>query len=380
MSVGDLIDERLASHWMPKLVAAWRASGGGGQGEWLKAKEARRVADAVAALREGLTGARALYGSAYLDEPAALGAYLLYYWPISYAIAARLFAEIGAGGPIADLGAGPGPVACAALDAGATEAVLVEPSRRALKYGEPLVASCGRPVEAVRGDARAWEPGRADFDLVALGMSLGELWSEEEDAIERRASLLERAASWLAPGGAVAVIEPALRDSSRALLEVRDRLAARGLPIAAPCLRAGPCPALQSERDWCHQERAWRAPREVAAIATEAGTKRGYLKYSYLVVGRGGPPVDAREEGERVVRIVSGPLHAKGRFRYLGCGPQGRDPFVLLKRDVTKETKAFLELKRGDVVAIEGVAARGDGARLGPRSRVRVLRRAAGGD
>ena len=103
------------------------------------------------------------------------------------------------------------------------------------------------------------------------------------------------------------------------------------------------------------------------------------MKYSYLVLGRGGPPVDARGEGERVVRIVSGALHAKGRFRYLGCGPEGRDPFILLKRDVNRATKVFTTLKRGDVVAIGGLTPKNDGARLGPDSRVRVLRRAAHG-
>jgi len=56
-----------------------------------------------------------------MDDPLLLGAYLLFYWPISYAQARVVLGELVARPRcVLDLGSGPGPFAFAALDAGAS--------------------------------------------------------------------------------------------------------------------------------------------------------------------------------------------------------------------------------------------------------------------
>src|SRR6185436_11471630 len=122
-------------------------------------------------------------------------------------------------------------------------------------------------------------------------------------SVDERARLV---LSWidelLAPDGICVLLEPALRETSRDLLGVRDRLTARGLFVVAPCLWQGPCPALARERDWCHDSTAER------------------VDFSYLAVARHGQP----SSDPSLFRIVSDRLEEKGRLRLFGCGPAGR--------------------------------------------------------
>jgi SAM-dependent methyltransferase len=334
------------------------------------------VARAVERLSLGLTRERRLAGAPYLDDPRLLGAYLLFYWPVSYLQARGVLSEL-AGPPreVLDLGSGPGPVALAALDAGAARALAADRSPRALGAARALAAAAGLAL-----DTRPWDPSRGGlaplaggrrFDAVCLGHVLNEVLSGEGEA-ERRAALLEEAAGLLAPGGSVLVIEPALRETSRALLRVRDLLVERGLAIRAPCLFRGPCPALLRQGDWCHAERALEPPPLVAEIARAAGLRRESLKMSYLVVAAPGESWAAPPAG-RVFRIVSEPMPSKGRLRYMGCGPEGRMGLALQDKHVGASNRHFGALLRGDVVDVTEVEPRGDGLRLGERSAVRVL-------
>src|SRR5690606_32061084 len=112
---------------------------------------------------------------------------------------------------------------------------------------------------------------------------------------------------------ALLVVEPALRETSRALLEVRDRLVARGHALRAPCLHRGACPALEKASDWCHAERPWQPPALVQQIARAAGLRKEALKMSYLVLAPKGEDWPELQPGRRLFRIVSEPLQGKGR-------------------------------------------------------------------
>jgi ribosomal protein RSM22 (predicted rRNA methylase) len=192
------------------------------------------------------------------------------------------------------------------------------------------------------------------------------------DADARRADLLEEAAALLAPGGSLLVVEPALRDTSRALLRLRDLLVARGFAVRAPCLFRGPCPALVRETDWCHAERRIAPPPLVAQIGKAAGLHKEAVKMSYLVLAPKGEAWPEPPAG-RVFRIVSEPLPSKGRLRYMGCGPEGRVGLSLQEKHVTDANRRFGALLRGDVVLVTGGEPRGDGVALGEASEVKVV-------
>ncbi len=370
------------TRWIPRLLAAWRGRRGPRRGprppeDALLPDELREVAPAVARLSRGLTRERELAGARYLDDERLLGAYLLFYWPISYLQARSTISELPCPPrSVLDLGSGPGPIAFAAFDAGASEAISADRSGRALSAARDLARASGRALTA-----REWNPSRGKplseiaagrrFDLVAMGHVLNELLRGEETD-RRRADLLEEALGLVSPGGSLLVLEPALRDTSRALLRVRDLLVARGFAVRAPCLFRGMCPALEKESDWCHAERAVDPPSLVAQIGKAAGLRKEAVKMSYLALAPRGEGWAEPPPG-RVFRIVSEPLPSKGRLRYMGCGPEGRMGLVLQEKHLSDANRRFATLLRGDVVEIEGGEPRGDGFALGEGSSARIV-------
>jgi SAM-dependent methyltransferase len=374
------------ARWIPHLLSVWRASrrqpaqrrGPRPPLDALLPDELREVASAVGRLSKGLTRERELAGARYMDEERLLGAYLLFYWPVSYLQARGVLSELPRRTRTAlDLGSGPAPVAFAALDAGAAEAMAADRSARALAAARELARTAGEPLAT-----REWNPTRGGgglaalaggrtFDLVTMGHVLNELF-QGADADARRAALLEEALALVAPGGSLVVIEPALRDTSRALLRVRDLLVAKGLAVRAPCLFRGACPALVRESDWCHAERPVDPPALVAQVGKAAGLRKESVKMSYLVLAPRGEAWPEPPPG-RVFRIVSEPLPSKGRLRYMACGPEGRLGLSLQEKHVSPPNRRFAELLRGDVIEVTGAEPRGDGLALGEGSTVRVV-------
>jgi SAM-dependent methyltransferase len=353
--------------WVPRLVAGWRRlRGSAAQGASLTAEERRDVVAGAQRLSRGLTRERELAGARYFEDPQLLGAYLLLYWPVSYAQVASVLQEVGgARGRVLDVGSGPGPLALAALDAGATEALAIDRSKEALAIARLLAEGAGAPFATAR-----WEPSQplpdGKFDFVLAGHILNELYGDD---VAARARLVDAMMERLAPGGLVVLLEPALRETSRALLALRDRLVAAGATVRAPCLYRGDCPALVRAGDWCHAERVWTVPPLVDELAHAAKLHRETLKMSYLVLQAPGEPWPSLPDG-RLFRIVSEPLPQKGQHRFVGCGPEGRVPLVLPHKHVREGNRHFAELARGEIVRIDRLTMRGDGLRLDDQSTV----------
>jgi SAM-dependent methyltransferase len=370
--------------WIPRLLAVWRGvrrvrqrPGPRPPPDALLPDELREVASAVTRLSTGLTRERELAGARYLDDERLLGAYLLFYWPTSYLQARGVLGELPRRpGVVLDLGSGPGPLAFAALDAGAGAVTAADRAKAALAAARELARLAGEPLGTREWNVTHGRPldeltgGRAP-DLILMGHVLNELWTGDGQA-EKRVALLTQALGALAPGGSLVVVEPALRDTSRALLAVRDLLVARGATVRAPCLFRGPCPALLKPSDWCHAERPIEAPPLVAQIGKAAGLRKEAVKMSYLVLA---PPGESWAEppAGRLFRIVSEPLAGKGRLRYMGCGPEGRMGLALQEKHVGQGNRSFEALRRGDVVGLTGAEPRGDGLSLGPGSTVTMV-------
>jgi ribosomal protein RSM22 (predicted rRNA methylase) len=363
------------ARWMPRLVAVWRRARKLPEGpSTLAPSEVKEVAAGVRTLSLGLTRERQLAGGRYMDDPQLLGAYLLFYWPVSYAQGRQVLGELGQRArSVLDLGSGPGPLSFAALDGGSAEVTAADRSRAALALARELAAEAGEALAT-----REWDPHRAGdlpasgVDAVLFGHLLNELFGKGEPALGRRAALVERALAALRPGGSVVIIEPALRDTSRELLQLRDVLVRRGFAVRAPCLWRGDCPALVKPSDWCHAERGWTMPPLLEQLARAAGLRKESLKMSYLVLAPPGEPWAGAPPG-RTFRIVSEPLEGKGRQRFMGCGPDGRMGLALQEKHRTEANEAFFHLQRGDVVSVSETEPRGDGLALGARSEVRVI-------
>jgi hypothetical protein len=333
-------------------------------------------------IHEGLVGARALVGTAYLAEPALRAAYARDLAPRTEAALTRILGQRGVGAHLKqtrraegrplralDLGSGTGAAGSAldryfgadGIERTSVDRHVVGPGIRNLDLANPASV-------AVLGGG---------FDLVVASHLLNELfvsWQAPEKAEERLTRLAELVERWgrglLAPGGLMVLIEPALRETSRDLLHVRDRLLAGGkLRVRAPCLYQGPCPALARERDWCHD----------AAPGIET---RRRIDFSYLVLDRlaredegrcdagdaGLPGAGLRTSRSAgadgsvaggagaMVRVVSDPLVEKGKLRLFVCGERGRFPIVRLDRHASEPNRALGSLARGDLARISALA------------------------
>jgi SAM-dependent methyltransferase len=356
----------LVARW-PALRAAARSRLGTRDDGALDAAKRTRLAHAIERLSTLLTRERERVDEAYLADPELLAAYLAFYWPVSYAQARAILGELGDRplGRVLDLGAGPLPMSWAALDAGASSVLALERVEAAralgLSLGQGLI------------EARGWEANHplpeGPFDTIVCGHLLNELYLGTREPSQHRAALLAQALRRLSPDGRLVVIEPALRETSRGLLEVRDRLLADGAVVLAPCLMQAPCPARTRDSDWCHAERAWTPPAEHAALAQAARLHKERLKMSYLVLGVSPAPHHPADR----FRVVSDRLDEKGKLVRIGCGPRGRHRLVLRERDRAEHNRDFDALERGDVVRAAALVEKGDGLRLAPEAEVERL-------
>ncbi|MGE0868784.1 MAG: small ribosomal subunit Rsm22 family protein [Kofleriaceae bacterium] len=258
---------------------------------------------------------------------------------------------------VLDIGAGCGAMSLgmiATLDPSIPlEITALDQSRDALAIARAAVAAfASARGTAVTYAARTQDVGTlptSTFDLVMIGSVLNEL--PEAD----RLTIVEQSLAALADDGAVIVIEPALRDTSRALHAVRDAIIARGTGhVFAPCTRTvAPCPALADDRDWCHEDRPLQLPPRTAELARLTHLRDGGMKFSYLVVRK---TALALVDAAGAWRVVSAPMPAKGRLELIGCGALGRVPLRLLRRHRAPGNRSFERADRGDVLIIDAIA------------------------
>jgi ribosomal protein RSM22 (predicted rRNA methylase) len=289
---------------------------------------------------------------------------------------------------IVDLGAGLGAMtwgvvrALAAAGArGRVEALLVDDDAEALAAAEAIAKEAGR-VEGVEVVVRTKRQRLAEemhlprADLVVMGQVLSELDLALDPAtrVERHASLLQ---SVLEGADTVVVVEPALRDRTRHLHAVRDRLVGAGQRVFAPCLHDRPCPALAGEGDWCHEDLTVDLPGWLVPVARAAGLRWQGLTFSYLVLRRDGASLAASLPAVpgRRLRVISDRIVTKGKTEIFGCTAEGeRVRLRRLDRDAAEQNEAWDELGRGDVVTLTGEGAIDERGRIAPHAGVDVWR------
>lgn len=283
---------------------------------------------------------------------------------------------------ILDVGAGPGAMTLGALDflhrsghdpRARISVHAVDRDREALRIYHGAVTELAEHlgldvevttehVDLARQRARA--PGA---DLILIGSVLNEL-----DAAQSRALVVEHM-GLLAEHGSLIIIEPALRETTRALHELRDFvLAQSGAHVFAPCVRqSAPCPALTDERDWCHEDRPVRLPERTAKLAANTGLRSHGLKFAYLVLRRDGERLVA--EADRAGRVVSQPRKSKGKRECYVCSEEGRSLVRILKRNRSAVNRDFERVRRGDVL-IAGLAGAPPVGNLAPEHELAVRR------
>ena len=370
------LDERIKT-----LLKIWR----NGSSKDLTKQEIFSLAQALLKLQRGLTGKRNLAGDGYMEDRNLLGAYLLYYWPVSYAQvsyaffpAIKKFAEEKKDDSpirILDLGSGPGPAStalCAMLNQELQdkktnlEITLADSSPRAMELAKKIFTADFPKVKITSKKSNFEKEGLRDFkssqkfDIIISSHALNELWSREENFIQKRQFFVKEAANILEKKGLLLLQEPALLITSRALIQIRDFLIQEGLQLLSPCPNLKnntKCPALQNPNQTCHAEQSWKAPQNVAALAKAAGLDRISFKMTFFAFTNNSD-LPQKEETLRVVSDAM--LNKSGRIRFILCDGQNRFPLSAKSDNKHARDIGFFDMKRYDSIKISNPENRGD--------------------
>ncbi len=350
------IPEHQLDEIMPILIGAWRRlHKEAGPPDKLQTREFRRVISSIKSLQEGLETSNKLIGKDYFSDKDLLGAFLLYHWVVHYQQGLSIFGEIPMEPRrVLDVCSGPGAFAIAALKHGAAEVTAVDRNAEALKLGAEI---CGRLGYAM--NIRQWNcrtsalSVEGPFDLIILGHCLTELFPmSEKHWQEKQMEFLSILFSRLTPEGFLVIVDSSYLDTNRRILQMRDRLVEKGIPIQAPCVWRGPCPALQTQNSPCYAQREFYKPYLIKEIQRSASINLGSLKMSYLIFRNpqaSWPDLD----NKKYYRVISPPIESfQGRRFYL-CGVEGKKNITTRLETMPHEAKAFEYLKRGELIYVE---------------------------
>ena len=360
------------------------------------------LAQAVVNLSRLFTTTRATLPLHYLDDPAHASAYLSYFLPVNLSKIQALLDELpedsGTETPnhpmaVLDLGCGPGTGALALLDwlwhhsperAGSVSVLAADTSPAPLRDTERMweaycqevgISSTGlRCVEGnlehpLKGDLGKQIVRGGPYDLIIMANCLNELFPASVDPPAERAVVVAQLLPFLAPHGTIMIVEPALRQTARALHQMRNRLLKQGLcTVYSPCLHEGACPALDRPDDWCHEERPWQTPPAIAAIDRDVGFIKDALKFSYLLLRTDGRTIVPRSS--QTFRVVSELRELKGEKRAWLCNETGRPEVGRLDRKASPQNAAVDSWHRGAIVQIERIVLKERDGKVSPLGRL----------
>ena len=360
------------------------------------------LAQAVANLSRLFTTTHATRPLHYLDDPAHAAAYRSYFLPVNLSKVQALLDELpedsgtetpGHSMAVLDLGCGPGTGALALLDwlwhrsperaesvsvlaADASHAPLRDTERLWEAYCQEVgISSKGlRCVEGnlehpLKGDLGKQIVRGGPYDLIIMANCLNELFPASVDPPAERAVVVAQLLPFLAPHGTIMIVEPALRQTARALHHVRNHLLKQGVcTVYSPCLHEGACPALDRPDDWCHEERPWQTPPAIAAIDREVGFIKDALKFSYLLLRTDGRTIVPRSP--QTFRVVSELRDLKGEKRAWLCNETGRPEVGRLDRKASPHNAAVDSWHRGAIVQIERIVRKEREGKVSPVGRI----------
>ncbi len=356
----------------------------------------KALATNVARLSRLLTSERGSLPSAYLQDAGLREAYISYFLPPNIRKIGVPLRELSLHPDgllakeklrILDIGSGPGTASLGGMGffserdkAPALEFTAVDQVAENLMAAEGLFSAQQKETGAnaslttirsgIEGVERLFNER---FDLIIFSNVLNELFLRDAGRIAKRIIMLNTVLDrLLAEDGSAIIIEPALRETAREMLEVRDGIVGRGYNVYSPCPAGGTCPALANPKDWCHEDVPWDPPELVKEIDALTGLRKDSLKFSYVVFRKDGRSLfDAC--GNNAFRVVSEPLVSKGKMEFYVCGRSGRRLVTRLDKDSTSGNRAFETLRRGAVVGFERIIDEGKRLRVGKETSVQDI-------
>jgi len=289
-----------------------------------------------------------------LSSREALSAYLLYDWPLRYAEGLSLLKELPkVPARVLEVGAKGAPFSLAALQHGAIEALAVDENELALTCGADLCGHLGYPISIRTCDPSSLRglPSEGKWDLIVLPYSLFVFFG----SLSERVAYIKKLLPLLSEEGHLLIVESSASEVNSEFLAIRDAIADLSLPILAPCLWKGSCPARKHGSSPCFAQRPLEnKPFMIKEIQRASKINLNSLKMSYLILSS--PEAPPRILPDNLFRVISPPVNTFKGERFFLCGVKGKRTLGTGLKEHPKQSKAFEYLKRGDVIAIENAS------------------------
>lgn len=341
---------------IPILIGTWRRMNKlSGPPDKLQTREFRGVVSAVMKLQEKFAEGKSLIGQDYFSNPELLGAYLLYHWIIHYQEGLSLIGELPSPPKrVLDVCSGPAPFAFAALRHGAQEVIATDQNMAALTLGGSIAGRYGMPLTV-----RPWRclkeapPVDGTFDLIIVGHCLEELFPKTHKGwVEEQNDFLHKLLGRLTPEGYLLIVDNSFLEANNRVLQLRDTFVSEGVPVQAPCVWRGECPALKAKNSPCYAQRELVKPYLIKEIQRAASINLSSLKMSYVIFrnpAAGWPALPSRE----LYRVISPPVESFQGKRFYLCGTDGKKQLGSHLKEYPQDSRAFEYLRRGELISIE---------------------------
>jgi SAM-dependent methyltransferase len=291
----------------------------------------------------------------YFEDRELLASYLLYPWVLHYLQGLSLIGELPhTPRRVLDVCSGPGAFAFAALRHGATEVYATDRNVPALELGAEVCGRFGMTLNVRHWNCLKGElPVEGHFDLITVGYCLEELFPEsQKNWKEHQQQFIQKMLKRLTPQGFLMIVEDSFPQANRRVLTLRDHFVGRGVPVQAPCVWRGECPALQVQNSPCYAQREFEKPYLVKEIQRAAKINLSSLKMSYLIFRHpeaGWPMLPDKS----LYRVISPPVEAFQGKRFYLCGTDGKKFLESHLKEHPKESRSFDFLKRGELISVE---------------------------
>lgn len=192
-----------------------------------------------------------------------------------------------------------------------------------------------------------------EYDVVILANSLAEMFPDTIIPIR----FIHRLFRNVNDAGIIIIIEPATKQLSRRLINLRNEITAdKKIHVLLPCLHDSECPLhdIRKHREWCHQSITWQPPELMSIINQGLHREINVLKFSYLVLAQKNSLITPDDQ----YRVISNLLREKGKQRCFICTRTGRVELVRLNRDSTECNRTFEQIRKGDVISCEHMTQR----------------------
>lgn len=341
---------------MPVLIGAWRRFHKiSGPPDILQTREFGSVVEAIGKLQGKFVEGKSLIGTDYFADRELLGAYLLYQWVVHYQQGLSLIGELpNPPKRVLDVCSGPAPFAFAALRHGAEEVIATDQNFTALTLGAEVAGRYGLPLSI-----RPWNclkermPVEGKFDLIILGHCLDELFpSNQKGWVEGQHQFIQKLFDRLTPDGYLLIVDNSYTEANKRVLQLRDLLVSEGVPVQAPCVWRGECPALKVKNSPCYAQREFEKPSLLKGIQRELSINLSSLKMSYIIFrhpSAGWPIIPDRP----LHRVISPPVDSFHGKRFYLCGTEGKKQLGTHLSTHPLESRAFEYLRRGELISLE---------------------------